>query len=199
MIFLMVSDYSRYFEFRLCADKTDAEQMVTRECFDRHLLQLADESGATHYYVQPTGIMNNTFHNVSVVLPYQGANCKYCVIQWRYRTGQLNHHHNLIWLVVIESDYYIYYYYFLGHQSWGTCNDGSFAMGCGADEFQQEIRNCADVTIELPVTRGFLFDPPSRSAIDANADDEEDAATAHIDHQLADDVLLLDCGGQEVQ
>ena len=74
-----------------------------------------------------------------------------------------------------------------------------FAMGCGADEFQQEIRNCADVTIELPVTRGFLFDPPSRSAIDANADDEEDAATAHIDHQLADDVLLLDCGGQEVQ
>ena len=87
---------------------------------------------------------------------------------------------------------------FLGHQSWGTCSDGTFAMGCGAEEFQQEIRNCADVTIESPVTKGFLFDPPSRSAIDANADDEEGTATAHID-LLGDDVMLLDCGGQEVE
>ena len=85
VVFLTVSDYSGYFEFRLCADKTEAGQIITQECFDRHLLQLADESGATRYYVQPAG--SNTFHNVSVVLPYEGANCKYCVIQWRYRTG----------------------------------------------------------------------------------------------------------------
>ena len=46
-----------------------------------------------------------------------------------------------------------------GHQSWGTCEDGSFAMGCG--DQQQEIRNCADVKITpKPLTetpKGVLF------------------------------------------
>ena len=86
-VFLTVSDYSGYFEFRLCADKADAEQIITQECFDRHLLELADGSG-TRYYLQSTG-MNNTYHDVSIQLPRNDVDCKNCVIQWRYRTGKV--------------------------------------------------------------------------------------------------------------
>lgn len=128
MTVLVTENYGGYFEFRLCADKSDAEQMVTQECFDRHLLKLED--GSTRYYV-PDNIAN-THHNVTLQLPKENADCKNCVIQWLYRTG---------------------------HKSWGTCEDDTFAMGCG-DE-QQEIRNCADVIIvPAPLSdtaKGVLF------------------------------------------
>ncbi len=132
MTVFLERDYSGYFEFRLCADKSEAGQLVTQECFDRHLLTLAD--GSTRYRV-PAENKRNSYHNVSIQLPIKNEiDCRNCVIQWRYRTG---------------------------HQSWGTCEDGTFAMGCGAEEFQQELRNCADVAIEpLPLTetaKGFLF------------------------------------------
>ena len=82
-VFLTV-DYSGYFEFRLCADKPDAEQLVTQECFDKHLLTLID--GSTRYYM-PDDYKKNSYHNVSVRLPAGDVNCEHCVIQWRYRTG----------------------------------------------------------------------------------------------------------------
>ena len=151
-VFLEV-DYSGYFEFRLCAYKKSEKQLVTQECFDRHLLEMVD--GSTRYYVGDH--QDNTVHTVSLKLPEGNVNCQYCVIQWRYRTG---------------------------HQSWGTCEDGTFALGCGADEFQQELRNCADVTIFPLETSGYLVDPTSRSAI---ADDGQ-----ALDKSL-------DCGGQWVQ
>jgi len=74
------------------------------------------EDDSTRYYV-PENIAN-IHHNVTLQLPKENADCKNCVIQWLYRTG---------------------------HKAWDTCEDGTFAMGCG-DE-QQEIRNCADVNI----------------------------------------------------
>lgn len=139
-VFLTKPDYGGYFEFRLCADKADAEQLISQECFDRNLLQLVDDgssvaSGKTRFYVNATTAKPNSHHRVSIQLPLKdGIDCKNCVIQWRYRTG---------------------------HASWGTCKDGTFAMGCGAVEFQQEIRNCADVTIvPRPLTetaQGMLF------------------------------------------
>ena len=139
-VFLTKPDYGGYYEFRLCADKADAEQIISQECFDRNLLQLVDDgssvaSGKTRFYVNATTAKPNSHHRVSIQLPLKdGIDCKNCVIQWRYRTG---------------------------HESWGTCEDGTFAMGCGAEEFQQEIRNCADVTIvPRPLTetaQGMLF------------------------------------------
>lgn len=82
-VFLTV-DFSGYFEFRLCADKPEAEQLVTQECFDKHLLTLID--GTTRYYM-PENYKENSYHNVSVRLPAGDVNCEHCVIQWRYKTG----------------------------------------------------------------------------------------------------------------
>lgn len=128
---MVTEDYGGYFEFRLCADKAgDAEQFVTQECLDRHLLKLAD--GSTRHYVPDS--VANTYHNVILQLPKGDVDCRYCVIQWLYRTG---------------------------HKTWGTCEDGSLAsMGCGQEK-QQEIRNCADITIVPPplteMAKGLLF------------------------------------------
>ena len=79
---MVTEDYAGYFEFRLCPDKSEAEQLVTQECFDRHLLKLAD--GSTRYNV-PDNIAN-TYHNITLQLP-DTEDCKNCVIQWLYRTG----------------------------------------------------------------------------------------------------------------
>ena len=63
-VFLEV-DYSGYFEFRLCADKLEAGEMATQECFDRHLLILAE--GSIRYRI-PEEDRKNSYHNVSVQL-----------------------------------------------------------------------------------------------------------------------------------
>ncbi|KYQ47597.1 hypothetical protein ALC60_13353 [Trachymyrmex zeteki] len=54
-------------------------------------------------------------YTISLVLP-KNVTCKQCVIRWNYRTGD----------------------------NWGTCEDGTQAVGCGP---QETFRNCADVTI----------------------------------------------------
>ena len=80
-VFLEV-DYSGYFEFRLWADKLEAGEMVTQECFDRHLLILAE--GSIRYRI-PEEDRKNSYHNVSVQLPIKGEiDCQNCIIQWRY-------------------------------------------------------------------------------------------------------------------
>jgi len=63
-------------EWRLCADANDESQ----ECFNRHVLQLADGSG-TKYPAGPTGM-----YRTRVKLP-DGVRCNHCVIQWNYRAG----------------------------------------------------------------------------------------------------------------
>ena len=59
-VFLEV-DYSGYFEFRLWADKLEAGEMVTQECFDRHLLILAE--GSIRYRIPEEDRKNTTFQS----------------------------------------------------------------------------------------------------------------------------------------
>lgn len=101
-IFLTPSDYSGYFEFRLCADKTDPMQLVTQECFDRHLLELADGSGSTRYRIADN--LDNTLQTVSLKLPGGNLNCQFCVIQWRYRTGNQSLQSNITALYNWSTD-----------------------------------------------------------------------------------------------
>lgn len=82
MTVYLVTSQLGYFEFRLCSDKATAEQIVTQECFDRHLLKMVD--GSTRYY--PVN-QNNQFQTVSVLLPTGDVSCDQCVIQWRHVTG----------------------------------------------------------------------------------------------------------------
>ena len=40
MTVLVTENYGGYFELRLCADKSEAEQLVTQECLDRNLSKI---------------------------------------------------------------------------------------------------------------------------------------------------------------
>ncbi|XP_017873551.1 PREDICTED: uncharacterized protein LOC108620995 [Drosophila arizonae] len=64
-------------------------------------------------------------YDLSVRLP-SGLSCKHCVLRWTYTAGN----------------------------NWGICEDGSGAMGCGA---QENFKNCADITI-LSSARGIIED-----------------------------------------
>jgi len=55
------------------------------------------------------------YRDLLVKLP-NGVTCEYCVVQWTYVAGN----------------------------NWGTCSNGTGAVGCGP---QESYRNCADVTI----------------------------------------------------
>ncbi|XP_055907060.1 uncharacterized protein LOC129942229 [Eupeodes corollae] len=54
-------------------------------------------------------------YNATLVLP-SNVKCKHCVLRWTYLTAN----------------------------SWGTCDDGTGAIGCGP---QEQFKNCADVAI----------------------------------------------------
>jgi len=72
------------------------------------------------------------FH-LQVLLPADLA-CEQCVLQWTYRTGN----------------------------SWGVCEDGTGAIGCGA---QEHFRACADISIgEHSVTNSSTTATPSSVA-----------------------------------
>ena len=76
----ITANHLGYFEFRLCADKKSLDELANQECFDKHLLQLAD--GSTRYQVGS----NTGYHDVLVKLP-DGVTCQYCVVQWTYTAG----------------------------------------------------------------------------------------------------------------
>ncbi|KAK4314470.1 hypothetical protein Pmani_014175 [Petrolisthes manimaculis] len=63
-------------------------------------------------------------HTTHYLLP-PTLTCQHCVLQWRYVTGN----------------------------SWGVCEDGTGAVGCGD---QEEFRACADLTVLPPSPRSRL-------------------------------------------
>ena len=70
-----------WFEFKLCP-KASAEELVTQECLDKHLLTLGD--GTTRFPVDKNivGVM----YQIPVQLP-SDVICENCVLQWYYRGG----------------------------------------------------------------------------------------------------------------
>ena len=63
----LVASMLGYFEFRLCAYKKTAKQLVTQGCFDRHLLESDDGSGQTRFPIGEN--QNNTLQTVSLSYP----------------------------------------------------------------------------------------------------------------------------------
>ncbi|ODM92190.1 hypothetical protein Ocin01_14488 [Orchesella cincta] len=63
-------------EWRLCTNPSTE----TQDCFNQHVLQLADGSGTKHTG-SPTGL-----HKVQLRLP-EGVRCEHCILQWNYRAG----------------------------------------------------------------------------------------------------------------
>lgn len=54
--------------------------------------------------------------SVALIMPEDLRECRACILRWNYRAGN----------------------------NWGTCKDGTEAMGCGPQEL---YRNCADISI----------------------------------------------------
>ena len=69
-----------------------------------------------------------------IVLP-SGLSCEHCVLRWTYTTGN----------------------------NWGICEDGSGAMGCGA---QENFKSCADIRIKAAPTRSKLLSVPFKTMPD---------------------------------
>jgi hypothetical protein len=69
-----------YFEFKICPTN-DPKKRETQECFDQHVVSLADGSG-THFKAPS----QNGMVNVDVILP-SNLVCDFCVLQWRYHAG----------------------------------------------------------------------------------------------------------------
>jgi len=78
----ITAEHKGYFEFRLCTEKKTINELVTQQCLDKNLLQLAD--GTTRF----TQVTTSTKYTVNVQLP-PSVSCQFCVIQWRYVTGIL--------------------------------------------------------------------------------------------------------------
>ena len=101
----LTSNHLGYFEFRLCP-KQSADQLVTQECLDRHLLTLAD--GSTRFYVtSETGLFFPVAQLPSDVV------CDHCVLQWRYTAG-INDSSNSISIVYLFASYFVYYQAIIG-------------------------------------------------------------------------------------
>ncbi|KAK2581715.1 hypothetical protein KPH14_002200 [Odynerus spinipes] len=66
------------------------------------------------YHYQITKFGSNVY-TIEAVLP-EGLTCEHCVIRWHYRTAN----------------------------SWGVCEDGTEALGCGNQEI---FRSCSDIAI----------------------------------------------------
>lgn len=77
----ITANHKGYFEFRLCPKKT-AEEFVTQDCLDQHLLQLHD--GSTKFYI---GTESKEYYPI-VKLP-DNITCENCVLQWWWRAGKI--------------------------------------------------------------------------------------------------------------
>lgn len=151
----LTASHMGYFEFRLC-DNVQADQ----DCLDKHLLKVLGGSPSTS---GPNDLETRFYprngsriYEIKTALP-DGFECGHCVLQWRYIAGN----------------------------NWGTCPDGSGAVGCGP---QEEFRACADVAIgEGKGTQQRPSRPsikPKTTTVKPPKDDEVTAEPAPTDNEI---------------
>ncbi len=108
-------------------DKGKKNKPADEACFEKYTLELADKPGEVKYVI-PEDTPKKALIEYRVKLP-DDVTCSRCVFQWTYVTGN----------------------------TWGKCEDGSEAVGCGN---QETFRNCADISIHSN-TRRPAFKPTS--------------------------------------
>ncbi|XP_047475549.1 uncharacterized protein LOC125029613 isoform X1 [Penaeus chinensis] len=77
----LTTSHIGHFEFRLCVNNAP-DKIITDECLDEHLLQLADGSGP--FFTVPD--FNEAYFYIDMKLP-DDVECFQCVLQWHYQTG----------------------------------------------------------------------------------------------------------------
>ncbi|BFZ00768.1 hypothetical protein BsWGS_03807 [Bradybaena similaris] len=95
----VTANHKGFFEFKICPTN-DPKKQETQECFDRYPLSLLDGSSYRYYIPTTAALMS-----VDLLLP-QNLTCEFCVLQFRYHTGN----------------------------SWGTDPDGTSCVSCGHQE-----------------------------------------------------------------
>ena len=80
--FEVSSNYLGYVEFRMCPRNSTASPL-TQSCFDLYPLWI-DEAHGTRYYIGSRG----GIYDIHIRLP-GGLVCRKCVLQWKYKTGNL--------------------------------------------------------------------------------------------------------------
>jgi len=78
----LTTNHLGWFEFRLCP-VNDPTVLVTQECLDENLLELADGSGNTRYMLEEQRIGRFV---IPVKLP-DDITCTQCVLQWWWNCG----------------------------------------------------------------------------------------------------------------
>lgn len=121
MLFIIVC---LFLTFSLCKLE-DPSLPETEECFNDLLLS----DGQSSYVVA-----SNDYNVVNYVQLPEGVTCNQCVLRWHYKCGKFLPFYILQMILIVRN---------LGN-SWGDCEDGTGAIGCGAQEI---FRSCADITI----------------------------------------------------
>lgn len=113
----LTANHRGYFEFRLCPNNAP-RHTGTQACLDKYVLRRAKFAGVSDEQNHETryypAVGNKVFETRYLLPP--GLTCTQCILQWRYIAGN----------------------------NWGTCENGTGAVGCGP---QEEFRACADVEI----------------------------------------------------
>ncbi|KYQ47402.1 hypothetical protein ALC60_13523 [Trachymyrmex zeteki] len=139
---LTANHYGR-FEIYICPNN-DPSREATQECFDSYPLYVSGTQDVRFEIPHDTGKKGIIKYMVTLP-PY--ITCSQCVVQWNYYTGYKILSHITL---PVSSSYvapkaisYHVCFTIIGNM-WGTCENGTEAVGCGKPE---TFRNCADVSI----------------------------------------------------
>ncbi|PSN43757.1 hypothetical protein C0J52_06412 [Blattella germanica] len=142
----LTANHRGYFEFRLCPNNSP-RRVGTQACLDKYVLRRAKFAGVTDEQNHETRYYPATGNKVfetRYLLP-PGLTCSQCILQWRYIAGN----------------------------NWGTCENGTGAVGCGP---QEEFRACADV--EIVDSTGAADETPFDNEIPTQEENKDSEQTS---------------------
>ncbi|TGZ40684.1 Uncharacterized protein DBV15_08398 [Temnothorax longispinosus] len=120
----LTANHNGWFEMYICPNN-DPSRVTTPECFASYPLYVSGTQNVRFEIPHDTGKKGIIRYTVTLP-PY--LTCSQCVVQWNYYTG------TKFYRVLL----------FVSRNMWGTCENGTEAVGCGRPE---TFRNCADVSI----------------------------------------------------
>ena len=84
---LLTVNHKGYFDFRLCPHN-NVHVPVRQECLDKFVLPIQEGSSKYHRLRFYPIKVDGPIYNFTLEIP-RGMICSQCVLQWRYRTGNI--------------------------------------------------------------------------------------------------------------
>jgi len=81
----LTATHKGYMEFRLCG-RDDVKSHLDQSCYDENILERPNGKGTKYWITQESG---THYASYDLVLP-TAVNCRRCVLQWTYITGNLS-------------------------------------------------------------------------------------------------------------